>query len=294
MNRKFGVMVKKDVCATIISYNDFSALEKTVSHVLPQVDKVLIIDNKSDELTCDQIKSAYKSDDICVIFNDENFGIARAYNQAVEYCEKNKYKYIFTLDQDSLIDDNCINSLMNVYKLKKDALIVVPSIVNNWEKVVIDENNYIKEKTYAISSGNLININTFKSIGKFNEMLFIDSVDFDFSLRVINSGGKIYECKKTQMLHRLGKLYSKRILGIKIKYTYHNNLRNYYIYRNSFFIIKTYLKTNKVFCIKRIIMLFYGTLLNLLFNADRKGYLKGVYTGIKDGVNNSYGPRLKI
>jgi rhamnosyltransferase len=283
--------MNESICAVIISYNDFDSLEKTVEHVLPQVDKVLIIDNKSEDDIRQRIITQFNIDKIELFLNDENNGIAKAYNQAVDYCKNENYEYIFTLDQDSLIEPQCINNLLKVFEEKDDAYIVVPRRVENWEDTINSAEDYIVEKKYAISSGNLLRISTYDKVGNYNEKLFIDSVDFDFSLRIRNLGGKIYECKKTRMLHRLGELYYKKIMGVRVKFFYHNNIRTYYNYRNSVYILRTFFTSNFIFCIKRVIILSYETVLNLKFNPDKRGFKSSMKEGIKDGINNAYGKK---
>lgn len=277
------------VCAVIISYNDFESLEKTVEYVISQVDKVMIIDNKSSDETRMRIQGRFAEEKIFLVMNCENFGIAKAYNQAVDYCKSNDYDYLFTLDQDSLVDDDCIVKLLNVYEEKKDAMIVVPRVVEEWQDNISNSEGNISERKYAISSGNLILVSSFEKIGNYNEKLFIDSVDFDFSLRVRNLGGKIYSCKNAQMLHRLGEMEYKKIFGFRVRFVYHNNLRNYYNYRNSVYIFKTFMFSNTVFCIKRMIVLCYETVLNLWFNPDRSGFNSSMWQGLSDGFGNVYG-----
>jgi GT2 family glycosyltransferase len=61
-----------------------------------------------------------------------------------------------------------------------------------------------EEKLVVITSGNLLKVSAFERIGGFREDLFIDSVDFDFCLRLKKSGYRIMRCNQAILYHSLG------------------------------------------------------------------------------------------
>lgn len=98
------------IIASIITYNpDIARLTFNIKAIFPQVDEIVLIDNGSKNIN--NIKSLifnYKSIDL--IINENNKGIAKALNQAAEYVLKKGYKWIITLDQDSVAPENLVST----------------------------------------------------------------------------------------------------------------------------------------------------------------------------------------
>ena len=66
--------------------------------------KKLIIDNGStDELTKDMLRSVDGHRDFTVLRNEENMGVARAWNQAVEWAKNEGAKYLAILNNDLIL-----------------------------------------------------------------------------------------------------------------------------------------------------------------------------------------------
>ena len=88
------------------------------------------------------------------------------------------------------------------------------------------------------------------AIGGYDEKLFIDSVDFDFSLRLLDRGYKLVKVANATANHVIGEGEEKRFLFFKVKYYTHSKERYYYISRNHFYILNKY-KRHVMFCIKK-------------------------------------------
>jgi rhamnosyltransferase len=91
------------------------------------------------------------------------------------------------------------------------------------------------------TSGSMIPLSVFEREGGFIEDLFIDMVDFEFSLRLRRRGYKIVECPNALSFHSPGAPKSHNLCG-KLTFTSSNYgpARRYYIHRNTIWIVKTY------------------------------------------------------
>lgn len=279
------------VCAVIISYNDFENLKDTLKAVEMQVDKVVIVDNGSEDGVISFINQLCSvSEKIILIGLNKNFGIAVALNKGVYWAEKEGYSYVLTLDQDSKCSEGLVAKLLSGFDLDQKIAIVSPKIV--YEKM---KNNMIIQekfefKDYIITSGNLIKIDIFKKIGYFEEKLFIDSVDFDFCLRIINKKFLICIRNDAFLFHKLGNPREIKLFGLKkYYYTQHSLVRNYYIFRNTIFLLKKYFKSNTLFCLKKIISTSKLFFENIFFHYQKKEVIKYMFMGLKDGFNGKYG-----
>ncbi|MGX7371114.1 glycosyltransferase family 2 protein [Carnobacterium maltaromaticum] len=279
------------VCAVIVSYNDFENLKDTLNAVEMQVDKIVIVDNGSEDEIVNFINQlCLFNEKIILISLKENLGIAVALNKGVHLAEKEGYDYVLTLDQDSKCSEGLVLKLLSGFDLDRKIAIVSPKIA--YEKM---KNNLIIQekfefKDYIITSGNLIKIDVFNKIGYFEEKLFIDSVDFDFCLRIINKGFLICIRNDAFLFHKLGNPREIKVFGLlKYYYTEHSSVRNYYIFRNTVFLLKKYFKSNTLFCFKKMIITSKLFFENIFFHYQKKEVIKYMFMGLKDGFNGKYG-----
>lgn len=116
-------------------------------------------------------------------------------------------------------------------------------------------------------------------------MLFIDCVDFDFSLKIRKAGFKILLVGKAQMKHHLGE--SSDINSFAV----HSHIRRYYMARNFLYISKTYIFPTFVF--KLIVMQMLYFVLMLIYDKNPKKSLYFSLLGIKDFFIPKFGKLVR-
>lgn len=280
--------MKNKICATIVSFNGCKEIMNTVKAIESQVNAIVIIDNNSDAATINVLERL-SSANIFVIYNKSNLGIARALNQGVEYAKINNFDWILTLDQDSICDNNLIAEfedsidLYSANSTDSKVKVFTPRICYD-NNIDIPKRNKHEECLASITSGNLINLNVFDKIGNYNEMLFIDSVDFDFCLRLNNDGFKMIRNNDTVIYHSLGLAKKYWFITIHV----HSSIRRYYISRNHIFIMKKYFFSNMTFCLKKQIWFTILILQIIFFESNKIKNIKSIYSGLKDGINNNF------
>ncbi len=276
-----------DICAIIVSFNGKETIIQTIEALQNQVNKVLIIDNNSGKNTIEVLKRI-KSEKIHIIYNRNNFGVAKALNQGIAYAKENNYNWILTLDQDSICDENLIIEfrksidLYSANDMYSKIKVFAPRIFYNKKKYITKKKHQLR--LTSITSGNLINVGLFDFIGQYNEVLFIDSVDFDFCLRIANSGFKIIQNNDAVIYHSLGQI--KKIWFITIHV--HSSIRRYYIARNHIYILKNYFKSNSIFCLKKNIWFLMLVLQIIFLESDKILNIKYIVLGLKDGMQNNF------
>ena len=187
--------------------------------------KVVLIDNASDNIQ--KIEEAIiKKENVILIKNSINMGIAHALNQIMEYAVENNFQWVLTLDQDSKFPKEGIQVyLKNISK----QIAIITCRIQNVNTTMIEK--YLVEKEYVndcITSGAFNNVEVWKRLQGFDEWLFIDYVDFEYCIRVRKQNYKILKCNSVLMQHSLGNLEIKNFLGKKIYVTNHSPLRRYY------------------------------------------------------------------
>ena len=97
----------------------------------------------------------------------------------------------------------------------------------------------------CVTSGNLVNVESWKSVQGYNESLFIDGVDFDFCIKLRAKGYKILRLNSVYILHEVGHGHMIHIFGRKLAAMNHSHIRLYYIVRNYLYLGKQYQQKKK-------------------------------------------------
>ncbi len=297
MNRE--AIDEKLICAIIVTYNGVQFISNTVDQLKKSVEHIVIVDNNSTDGTRD-ILNSINSPGIKVIYNDNNYGISYALNKGVGYAKENGFTWVLTMDQDSIINNSMIDEMITVYNRlsefdKRKVACLAPKVLfENKLNPQANEKRYC-EKTVVITSGNLVKVSAIMDIGGYEEKLFIDSVDFDFCLRLKEKGYKVIECNYALMYHSLGEKVRKDFYGLQVSIHLHSLQRKYYISRNHIFINKKYFISNPIFCIKKNLFFFVFFFQTLFFEKNKGLNIKTIIKGITDGISGVYGERkLKI
>lgn len=226
--------------AGIVLFNpDISRLQQNINTILPQVEKLILVDNGSKNIDKVQelLNIFYKSDKVYVLLLGDNFGIAKAQNEICRWALNYGYEWAITLDQDSV----CPNNLVEEYKkiiMDPSVGMVCPKITDRNFGEIFDGlvHEDIEEVSQCIASASAIRISVWEEVGGFYEPLFIDSVDFDICWSIREHGYKIIRNNKVVLLHEVGHSRVVHFAGKDRLILNHTPLRYYYKMRNSFIV----------------------------------------------------------
>jgi len=261
------------VVAIMVTYHpNISVLEKNIQCILPQVDAFFLFDNGSTNV--DQIKEIQQRNNFNAIFNSENVGLGKAYNEILDRTF-HLYEYFVTFDQDTSILPESIRTLTDL--LNNNPTIGVVGPVFSRESSSVNSKGNIILKHAIIQSCAVFRSEAAIKTGRFNESYFIDSVDFEYCLRMIITGYKVALFDGVKVKHDIG--VEKKSFGIK--YYSHNKIRNYYIARNHMEITKNYLSLFPAFVIKKNIFFILHVGKVLFLERDREK-LRYLWKGIKN------------
>lgn len=276
------------VAAIIVSFNGGEKIISSINALEKVVDLIIIVDNGSNDESLKIIK-AISSSAIKVIELDENMGIGCALNFGVKFAIKEKFHWVITMDQDSIVDKNIIKSYEKFISENENAKILTPNISLNNGGIYSEVD---KEVEMAITSGNLVRLDIFDKIGFYNEILFIDSVDIEFCLRLKQHGERIFFVKDAFINHELGCPHDKNGFFSKF-YSKHSPLRRYYIYRNYFYILNVYFFKFPFFVIKFTISHFILFLTIVLYERNWIENFKFIFKGLLHGLLGKFGKYSK-
>lgn len=250
------------ICAIIVSYNIGMRFRETFLSVLPQVDKVFIVDNGSSQETTSLLKRLQEinPEKTRVIFNEKNLGLAKGQNIGLEYALAGSFDWVLLLDHDSEAHPDMIDHMARAFNnhseresigliapylkelnVESEPHYVVPNYKILFKRRRFGENPVMDDVLCVIASGSLIRLDVVRKLGKFREDFFIDYVDSEFCMSLITHGWKILVVRDAILAHTLGEKQLHNLWGLKIIATNHSPERRYTIYRNRVYLWKKYL-----------------------------------------------------
>ena len=266
---------KVNTCIIVVTFNPKDDFCNNLHRCLEIVDKVVIVDNHSNRDMEDFI-SVNDAHRVTLIKSNENKGIAWALNQGLHWAMENGFVYALTFDQDSL-------PVFNILELYNSVLEKYPSIGLLGSSFTDKQSSvscvHVENKLSIITSGTLHKLSVLSIVGMYDESFFIDSVDFDFALRVRSYGYAVLRVKEPLLCHHLGEPLSK--WGIQT--TNHSAFRRYYMARNHVTLTKKYWRKFPLWILKKNFS-FGIEFLKLIIADDNKiEKIHQIKLGISDG-----------
>lgn len=277
------------IAAGIILFNpDLMRLRENIEAIHTQVELLVLIDNHSDNLA--EIEREYSHyENIVIIKNEQNLGIAKALNQAMNYCQSKGYTWVLTLDQDSVCPPNLIIEY-NKYIDNPDVAILSPVIEDrNMRERSLEQHvaPSCEEIDRCITSATLTNVNIWKNLGGFDEIMFIDLVDLEYCKRVQQNGYKILRINTVKLLHEVGHITQPKLFFWRIQVLNHSAFRKYYIARNTlYFAWKHRTRFSILLAYLRVLKLLA---LTMLYEQDKVTKSKAILRGVKSARKLSIG-----
>ncbi|MDO9162963.1 MAG: glycosyltransferase family 2 protein [Methylococcaceae bacterium] len=288
------------ICAIIISYHPSEEIIDNINILLDQVGDILIVDNGSGPSTKELFGKLKKHQKINIIYNEENIGIAAALNIGVNKAKNKGYEWVITFDQDSLSSPQMIENMLKAYDahpMKEKVVSLSPKLVDKAAKEIgsvylspdkYEDLPYI-ETQEIITSGNMLKLSIFDTVGYFNELLFIDYVDVEFCFRCITRDYKILKIKNAVLFHNIGfPTYHKLLWKTPIAIN-HGALRRYYIARNATYTFKSFIFIQPIMVLNNAFGLLKNLIIVAIFENNRKRKLTATLLGIFDGIFNRMG-----
>lgn len=261
------------ISAVIVTYNpNKKKLTSNLRKMMSQFRKIVIINNS---IGSDLSLSYFP--DVSIINLHQNYGIAYAQNVGIKVLIGESDEYIMFFDQDSFLTANQISKLKEDLLSLENFAIVAP--------IFGRLGNSIVSVPQTLSSGSIIPVKCFSTVGLMREDLFIDLVDYEWCWRARRAGYKIFIDTRVKLHHSLGE-------GKKLAIGIAEPFRLYYQFRNII-----YLGTRKLmplnYLLSSIIKLPIRFLTYLIIMDERKRRLRYMLLGIRDGIVGKMG-KLKL
>lgn len=240
--------MNREIAGSLILYYPDFGVVKNVRSYINFIDKLYIIDNSESQTSAhkkivDELKCIPKK--IHYIANNKNLGIATALNAAAQLAFSENYTWLLTMDQDSYFSSGMAElyfKCFNRVKSRAQLAIVTPSHFKPDSPLAADSNRIddFDQPLFVMTSGNLLNLKLFQSVGPFDESLFIDEVDHDYCLRANLRGLEITRFINVGLVHPLGNSKQINWFGKQRTARLYTPKRFYYMVRNNLYLWKKY------------------------------------------------------
>jgi len=253
------------------------------------------VDNGSSLFARSMLQSTLGSNDLILLQNETNRGLAQALNQGIRLGIERGYEWFVLLDQDTTPDPRMVATLQSIVSdVRMPTNVGIVGSTYRSATIAIRDTTRVageqrwRETPVVITSGMLIPRRTFDKIGYFREDFFVDIVDFELCLRARSQGLKVMLTTIPLMEHQIGSPKSHRIFGRTVWPTYHSPFRRYLMTRNSILLLRLYFMRERRWSIIWARTLFKYTLKALAFEPCRLETLQWTTLGVIDGLLGRY------
>lgn len=289
------------IIAGIVTFEpDINRLRENLDAIAAQVSQVIIYDNGSSnsEAITELAKVSQKTS---VLHNGTNDGIAAALNRLAEAAVGQGASCLLTLDQDSVCSPGMVAKL--AAELGEGIGMVTPYIVDrnklsleDFQRLSLQRVERYRQpaRRGAITSGAIVDLTAWSQVGGFDELFFIDYVDYDFNQRLMDAGYSILRVNTAALLHEVGhatltwlRVPRKDLAGrwrIEPFFAFgHSPARCYYKARNRILFTRKHGRKLGL-THEGIWQIPQQVALTLMFERQRIAKFKGFVRGIRDGI----------
>ena len=181
--------MSNNISLYIAAYNAEKTIEKSVKSILQQTLKpkeIIVINDCSTDKTLSLLK---KFNQIKIINNKKNYGLAKSRNIALKY---SKYDLLASIDSDVICKKNWLETLFNTMVKKKADLIggklidkYIKEPANHWRSYYLKQNwgdKQINNPQFIFGANFLLNKKKIKNLNiKYNETFRTNGEDVNFS-----------------------------------------------------------------------------------------------------------------
>jgi rhamnosyltransferase len=284
--------VAETVCAVVITWFPDRGVVQRIARILEQAGSMVIIDNGSSEEIIALLRGIASSPSVDLLENNENKGVARALNQAAEIAAQSGAQWMLTFDQDTVVRDALLESLIAVFRVGSRKAAIIGS--NYWSTAKQRRflgcgrhrgKKYVERKT-VITSGTLVWLGLLGQIGGFREDYFIDSVDHEYCLRARAHGYRVLISCAELMSHSIGDDSGPRRRFIAYE---HPAIRKYYMTRNTLVTLSTYFSTEPLWAFCQIIRLVAELVSIIFLESDKRCKARYYFRGVRDALAGRMG-----
>ena len=298
-------MIPEKVIGVICEKNPEIPLLKEALHSLEgQMENVIVVD--SSDLP--EIRTALKEVEkefagfATFMWNADDPGNSASFHQGSVAAVERGADWVITLNDDTILEPGFVAKMLDAYHAlspedQKTIGLVTPNI-KSARGLAFPDGDPVINSDGGNAEGQLVKTSIFPVVGYWDDKLFIDYVDGEFSCRVQMYGFKTLRVPHAVVQSRLGNPVMRRFLWKTAMIPNYRPYRYYYMCRNTIYLyvrnFRTYILRNnhwKDAFWALIIPRFFIKM--ILFEDNRAAKIRASWRGICDGFRGRMGPMPK-
>jgi len=289
------------ICAVVVTYNPCAGDVANLAGIRRQVSGLVVVDNGSPIGSLDTFPINNGDPNVAIIRNGRNLGLPAALNIGIRWAADHDYEWVILFDQDSTVTDGFVQAMLRTYwehPRREEVGIVAPLYISRTTGDVIANSPRFVGKGLlraAMTSGSLIPMKIVKKYGEYEERLFIDYLDYEYSLRLRSQGLIIVQSSEAQLLHELGFSVTRSLpCGLRLTLMNHKAERVYYLMRNRVWVTMRYGHTFPGLYIRNLLGQLYLVATTVLFEKQKFKKLWYSLRGLIDGLLGRMGMTIPL
>ena len=245
---------KNKIGIILVNYNGAKYNKECIDSIKKSTYKnyeIIVVDNNSRDNSVELLKRDFS--DLTIIESKENLGFSGGNNLGIEYALKDGCDFVLLLNNDTKIENNMLENMINV-SIKNGFAVISPKIYyydnkdtiwsagakmfwkrgipsqNGINKIDNGEYNSLEEVDIATGCCLLIHKKIIERVGLLSLEYFLYYEDTDYIMRVRNKGFKVLYDPNSVMYHKV----SASTGGEESENYIYYNTRNRLIFNNKF------------------------------------------------------------
>lgn len=283
---------KLRIAASVVIYNEGIEILQNIETYKDQVERVFVYDNSTNKNQA--LINHFKEDEKYVYLDGMgNQGLSVSHNVIGNHAIAMGFDWVITFDQDSQAHPEMIarmKQFIESYANIESVGIVCPSIKNTEVELQANMASNITYDKWVFQSGSMLNLTSFRAINGYDEKLFIDEVDFDYCLRLLQKGYRIIRVNNAILIHNTndGNVVTRHTKNGRLYINKYSPLRYYYITRNGLYCTQKYKHFDYSYYLAQ--SRHKNNLLRTLWYEKNKGKkLKSIALGYYDYIRGNMG-----
>ncbi|MBR7960849.1 glycosyltransferase family 2 protein [Burkholderia vietnamiensis] len=289
--------------ALVILYRPTDAQLEALAAWRHACDALLVVDNtpRPDG----RVRELCARDGIALLHHGNRGGIAGAYNAGLAALFGNGVDAVALFDQDSSVPPGYFATMRGVCATRaarpflagprifdENAQSFLPELATNGiglRRLNLAPDAPLQRCAFLISSGCVVSRAAFDVLGRFDETLFIDHVDTEYSFRALARNVPLYVVPSLVLSHRIGAKQRHSFGPFEMTSMNHSWQRRYYSARNAVQLGIQYGLRFPVAIVPNLLTVWQVVQIALV-ERDKRAKLAGILFGIADGLFGRLGP----
>lgn len=295
-----------NLATVTVTFNPDIRILETQLAQLPTDALRVVVDNASDAQTRLHVQHLCESRGAVFVGNADNLGLATGLNIGARTALSHApdTAYLLLLDQDTEPGPDGVDELVEVYK----GLLAREFLPGCAGPRMVDAHTGLQHGFHCMTrwrwlrrfppatqtepvrvanlngSGTLVPAAIYRALGGFDDALFIDHVDTEWSFRVLAAGYALYGIPQVAFVHRMGEASARFWLFGWRLWPVRSATRHYYLFRNAITLMRRdYVPWPwKIWATPKLLLTLA---VHLTLGPNRRGHFRNTVTAVRDSLH---------